>query len=292
MAQAPRSARALVGALLFCSGPTWAACPAAPAEVEANALSAIDAFTAGSKGAVAFDQARDAMREGAGCLSAPPTPRQAALVHAAEALAAFTTKDLQRTQSAFQAMIESDPTFGLSEETAPPEGLVDRQRQAALAMPPAERAAVALPQGYTLVVDGAISPTRPSSRPALLVIVESDGDVYWSGIVPVGGRIPDPPPSVALAEPPTERRPLPWFVAASGVAVAAGGMWAAEQRGARQISALRTDIAQNATEDEVGMSYDEASALYDRTAALRIAAPVTAGVALGLGAVGVVVWRW
>lgn len=84
---------------------------------------------------------------------------------------------------------------------------------------------------------------------------------------------------------------MPLLLAAGGTALVSGGLWAVSLVERGHLLAVNERIAGGATEDEVGMTAEAWSSYHDRTQVLLYASQATTGLALGLGAVGVVV-RW
>lgn len=313
----PRRLRALrlLAAIVALSGSARAACPATPEQIERSARAAAAAFAAMDP--QGFQDAHASLREETGCLSAAPTPTQGALVHQAEALAAFQVKDVPGTLGSLLAMHESDPGWALSTDLAPPGAPLDLRDVEARGLPPSPRVAPALAPGLSLVVDGRVSTDLPATRPSLVLVLGLSGEVAWSGLVPAGGALPpiaDPkpaPPELALAAagsqaldptlpPParTRRKPAgPLVLSAGGTALVAGGLWAAYAFDSQRVETIAGLIASGATGDEwraaglEPMTADEIASLHDRARGLEVGAQVATGLSLGLGAVGLVfVW--
>lgn len=174
-------------------GVVQAACPSTQGQVEAQASAAAVSFS--RMDTTGFDASRDAMREGVACLLERPSAATAAAVHLAEALAWFQVNDRARTLASIQAMVESDPEATLSGALAPTGGQLRLWFDEARARPPAARAPVTLPAGWSLVVDGEAAAGIPSDRPAVVVVLRENGQVWWSGLLPAGGAVPTPPVS-------------------------------------------------------------------------------------------------
>ncbi len=296
------AARAAAGAsLLFAFGglDALAACPASAEQLSAEIDAAERAFAAIDT--VGFKASVTAMRGSLGCLAAPPDPRLASRVHEVEALDAFFDQEQGRALLSLRAMVEVQPEADLSQDLAPAGGELRAWLSMARHMPTTLRATVTPPAGLTLLVDGVASSDLPADRPALVVLVGADGGVRWSGLStglaglpamalappPTPAPLPSPTPSPTPDEP---REPRRLLRAAGGVALVSAGLWAGALLSAAQVDAVGEAIA--AGEPRVGVedraAFDQ---LVTRTNALGVAGQVTGGLALGLGAVGLVV-RW
>lgn len=303
----PTALLACLGAGLSLASAAHAACPASPSALAERAQQATDAF--GRADLNAFGLAMSTLEQEAGCLSAPPTPAQAARVFEAEGLQAFMNKDRASGLSHFQAMHAADPDAQLSPSAAPPGGLVQGWWSEALALPPSGRAAVNLPRGLSLIVDGAPSADRPTGRAALIVVQDAKKAVLWSGLLPADQPLPASITAMSLKLDKSNTKPsasglpggagdsgkpkagLPVLLTAGGVALASGGLWAVSLSGVKELSWYAEGIRDNQTEGELGASRADIEALQRRTRSLGYAAQASTGLALGLGAVGVVlVW--
>lgn len=262
----------------------FASCPSTPEDVEAHARAALGAFAEARD--ATFASQREEMRQDLGCLNAVPTPTQAALAHQVEGLHWFFVKDKERSIGAFQAMMESDPTLSIDPAVAPVDGPVDFWRAQAALMPPASRAQQTVPVGYTLYVDGKPSTSLPVARQSVSVLADNSGHVVWSGLLPAEAGLPQ------IALPPrTKQLAKPVLLGAGGVALASGALWAFTLVDRARVQDVSVAIGENATEAELGMTWEEAEALHRRTNALGYAAQASSGVAVGLGVLGLV-WAW
>lgn len=283
----PHGLRALLAlniVALVGSGGARAACPASPDALQAEAETAIASF-ARADGAT-FSEAYTAMSASLSCLNAAPSPSQSALVHQADALYWFQARDQGAAMDAFQAMHEVEPTLTLSESVAPKGGFVYNWYLEAAARPPSAKAEVALARRVSLSIDGMNATSRPVDRPALAVL-SAEGRVLWSGLLPVGGDLP----RVELERekiPPRRLAGVAVLSAAGVSTVAAGGMWVAALQGRGEVLQLRDDIAAGGGVEDVGLSPDEASELYDSAKRQGYTAQAVSGVALGLVSLGLV----
>lgn len=278
---------------------TAAACPATPEALDAQVGQAESAFAAIDT--VAFKRAVIVLDSSLGCLTGAPDPRLSSRVHEVGALDAFFDQDQGRALLSLRAMLESWPDADLSPELAPPGGELRAWLAMARHMPSTLRAPVALPPGQTLWVDGSPADEVPADRPALIVILGSDGAPVWSGVgtgtagLPLTRAPSDPAttaqteniqPQTTLPSPPGPRRLL---LGAGGMAVASAGLWVGALISSHQVEQAGAAIADGEDPElEDGADLD---ALVLRTNALGFAGQVTTGLALGLGVVGLVV-RW
>lgn len=300
----------LTSVLYLLQSMALAACPSTPDQVEGSAREAVKAFAA--MDAEAFSLAHEELREGVACLSAAPSPEQAAVVHLAEALASFQAKDTAQVLAALQAMQESDPGSTLSADVAPVGGPLHGRAVEASALPPAPRVHHELRRSYTLVVDGRSTAEIPTSRSSLVVVVAPGGQVVWSGLVSSEGL----PPTIGVqsagaasnqgtsssrrfgGDVPNRRKlSRATLLAAGGSALVAGGLWVAYAPGLERLREVEQLVDMDASEQEwhdaglKPMTDDEIGALYDRARALELSAQAATGLTLGLGVVGVA-FRW
>lgn len=319
-----RSARArfatcetlLVLALSLAPGGVFAgeACPASPDQAEATARQAVRAFAA-MQGDT-FDLLHSTLGAQLGCLSRPPDARQAAMVHEVEALAAFMARDATAAQAELRAMHESDPSLQLPDEVAPAGGPLQLRDAEARALPPSERAPHGL--SWRVVVDGREAPDLPTRRPSLVVVLGQDGAPIWTGLLAAGAAIPsleattpwvaDVPMLVpastsgdVVVPPPVEpardgRAARPVLYAAGGSALIAGVFTVLYVPASRRVGAAGDLIVENAAPAQwkgegfsSKLSTDEVYALRARARAYEVGVQAAGGLALGLGAVGLVI---
>lgn len=280
--------RVLLALGLFWAAPRMAsaACPATPDQVADEANRAAQAFILMDE--VAYTQALAGMREGLGCLTGPPTAAQSALVHRAEALDAFATRDAPRGVAALRAMRECDPLLGLSDELAPAGGPLHGWYAEARTLPVSPRVPAAVPGGLTLVVDGRPADGVPTERASVAVLLYGR-EVVWSALLPAGAPLPPvTPPAPDLEAPP--RWPVASLAGAGALGLAAGGLWVAGLVGRGQVLDAQAALEQG---EAPAYSAAELGRVYDRSRGALLAAELGTALALGLGAVGVVgVVRW
>lgn len=265
----------------------WA-CPASPSMMSGMAQTAEADFS--DLNSDAFNEARVRMLEAASCLDRPPNPQDAVELHRVEALAAFMAGDESATRLSLYAMLEVDPTATLSLDLAP-EGhrlrvLLDEARE----LPPSTLIPSEAKPPCSLVVDGTRTTTRPSNRPALIVVQGRDGRVVGSELLAAGENL-----TVYCEGPvlPHTRRTWPLWVATGGAAALSGGLWTATLLNAERAESIQDLIYANAPEEVIGMTLAEIDAVRVRRDRLSTAAKATTGLAVGLGllTVGVTI-RW
>lgn len=262
-----------------------AACPATPDQVADEATRAAQAFILMDE--AAYSQAIGSMREGLTCLTGPPTVAQAALVHRAEALDAFSARDEVKGVAALRAMRECDPLLGLSEELAPSGGPLQTWYQQARTLPVSPRHAAEVPEGLTLVVDGRPSADLPLEHDSVVVLLK-DREVVLSALLGAGQTLP----FVPMAPPPVERSiwPTATLATAGGLLLVSGGLWTAGFIGRGKVLEAQSTIAEGQPTD---LNSAALGNTYDRSRGAFIAAEIGTGLALGVGALGLVgVVRW
>lgn len=248
--------------------------------------SAEDAFAAND--AIGFTTALEATQEAVGCLSSAPPPSLVAVVHEVVALNAYLQRDQGRAMAALRAMQEADPTAQIPEDLAPAGGELQAWWALARTLPTMDYTPVALAPGLKLIVDGRPGDARPVDHLAVLVVLDAAGAVRWSGLLGPADPIPDallahaaPPP------PPPHRSRAPLLISAGGVALASGGLWAGALISQGRLQDAGDRIASNADAGVPdGAAWDRA---VRRTNTLGAAGQVTAGLAIGLGVLGLVV---
>jgi hypothetical protein len=264
--------------LALAAGPARAAdCASTPAELGEHLGMAWAAF--GNMDLAEFATARDAASAALPCLTRTLTPQDAAAWHAVMALDAFAAEDTAATTLSLRAALDADPHFTLPVALAP-EGHPLRQAfDDAVALPPSPRAAVALPSGWLLFVDGTRTVTRPTRRPGVYQWVDPAGKVQ--AVAYLGAGEPLPVVAGATLPPvptPVRHRSTPLLIAAGGTAVVSAGLYAgaALSRGAFDATTTRADLAP----------------LQARTNGFVVASAGVAVAAAGLGVVGVVGVPW
>lgn len=295
----------LLGWLLLGSASARATCPARAQDVGAVVLDAERAFAA--MDAAGFDHAAERLQVQLGCLSEPLRPPEVALVHRALALAAFRAGDHPGVRAALLAMHETDPALRLPVTLAPVGGPLAHLESEALALPASAR----IPHGLALnvEVDGRREDSLPADRPAVVVVLGSEGQVHWSGLVPAGdtrmlwaadvhGPAASPAPDRSRDVGPGPGAPRRVLLGAAGgsavVAVGLGlGAWSAQQQLLEAQSLAAGNASAAEWQDSFGRKLSPTQTLHlkDTAAGLRRGAAAAAGAALGLGVVGVVI-RW
>lgn len=284
---------ALVGAVALA-----ATCPE-PTDTQAlvTALNAADAAFAGMSLAD-FEASRARAVEILPCLDEALTAADAAQLHRVEAYGLFLAQDLEGSQASMVSMLRVQPSATLPTAVAP-EGhpLYEVFAQAATVEPVLQ--ALTRPAGGALWVDGRRGEPMPVNEPAVLQLIADDGAVVWTQLVRPGDALPEwepAPPQVAtggeeplptLPTPEVVRRPWPLVGGAAASALLAGALYVGAGRAADDFDAL---VIGDGDENQRLQMRTDAEALQRQSNGLTVASGVTAGVALGLGAVAVVRW--
>lgn len=265
----------------------WA-CPASPPMMTGMAQTAEADFS--DLNSDGFNEARARMLEAASCLDSAPSPSDAIEVHRVEALAAFMAGDENATRLSLHAMLEVDATATLSLDLAPEGHRLRILLEEARELPSSNLIPSEVAPPCSLVVDGTRATTRPSNRPALVVVQGPGGRVVGSELLAAGENL------MVYCEGPVllhSRRTWPLWVATGGAAALSGGLWTATLLNAERAESIQDLIHANAPEEVIGMTPPEIDAARVRRDRLSAAAKATTGLAAGLGllAVGVTI-RW
>ena len=175
--------------------PPWAG-PMIAADVGLSAAQASAAFEAMSE--QTFRARAATMRGQLPCVRDSIGPSLAAAIHRVEALDAFLLGDEAATWKALIAMNQSDPGLPLTPAQAPSGGALWGLWEHARATRETVGLPIAPPEGLVVVVDGRPSRMRPALRHAVIQVLDSTGDVLWSGYVSPMAALtpwPEPPPS-------------------------------------------------------------------------------------------------
>lgn len=289
--QASGCSFALRGAALLAAqtalGAQAAACPASVAQLTAMVESAEDAFAAND--AIGFTTALDATHEALRCLNSAPPPSLVAVVHEVEALKAYLQRDQGRAMAALRAMRDADQDAQIPEDLAPAGGELQAWWALASTLPTLDYAPVALAPGLRLVVDGRPGDARPVDHLTVLVVLDAQGAVRWSDLLAPGDPIPaELLAGAALPPPPPRRLRAPLLISAGGVALVSGGLWAGALLGKGHLQDAGDRIASN--DANVGVADGAAwQSAVKRTNTLGVAGQATAGLAVGLGVLGLAV---
>lgn len=262
--------------------------PLAPSELDARLAEAEAAFA--GLDIPGFLALSDAIRADVPCLSAVPTPTEAARLHRVEAFRRFGDRDVSAARW-FAAARASDPAFVLDPEVAPP-GSPLAADWAAIDLSAGRTAPVPEPTEGTLWIDGAQTRERPQVWPSLVQWVGPDDAVRFTHWAPPDEALPEypavpPPPEPIGPDPGLEgprALPLPprsprvaLAVATSAAAVTTGVVY-----GVGAVS--RSRWADPETPD------DELPGLVARTNALAVGSVLGALTTAGLGTALVVTW--
>jgi hypothetical protein len=262
----------LLAALLITSA--QATCPAGaegPGEHASAALAAYEQLDVERFRAL-IRQAHDALA----CLEAPIDTQDAAQLHLATALEAWTERDEARVVEALRGLLSLEPGYQPSVVIAPDGGGLAAAFDSARAAGPGSTTPM---PGLELWVDGRSSPSLPRDRAAL---------VQWIATERLESRYAWP----GQQDPDLRRAsrqvtaPLPSGSHRSrGLAIAAG---------ATSLAALLGAGAANDAWDAFYAtdSWEEAQRHYTRNRVFAVGSSVTAVGAVGLAAGALVVWEW
>jgi hypothetical protein len=210
------------------------------------------------------------------CLEAPIDPDDAAQLHLAMALEAWTERDEERVVEALRGLLSLEPSYQPSVVIAPEGGGLATAFEAARAAGPGSTDPMI---GLELWVDGRSAPTLPRERAAL---------VQWTATDRLESRYTWPEdPSAELRRASRQvGAPLPSGSHRSrGLAIAAGATGLVALLAAGQANDAWD--AFHATD-----SWDEAQRHYTRNRVFAVGSGITGVGALGLAAGAVVVWEW
>jgi len=277
------SAAALLAALAGAPLPGLAACPATPESLSAELELATEAFI--GMDAAAFAEARESARASLACMDRRAPPALAGAYHRMEALDAYLTRNFDGTRAAFRAALTSAPDYALPPELAPEGNRLSTLYEEARTLSDPE-VAVAIPEGFTLVVDGSEKSERPESRPAIYQGFTTETTPLWTDWLKPEAPLPDwgPPPTVERPE--RSGGGLLW--SAAGVAVVSGGLWTGALINRGKALDYGDQISNDALDASESGAVDTA---VQRARWMGYAAQATTGAAAGLGVAGVVV-RW
>ena len=223
-----------------------------------------------------------------GCVPTVLTPRQAATIHKAYALGAFTDKQLDHTRWSYTSMLEVLPNYELPDALAPGDAHpLDRLLTAAREADNGVPVAVELPRGTSLYLDGKPQAQRPSNRAAVAQVYTDDGALLWAGYVYPDSTFP-PPNMPAPPKTDQERVARISFIgagafAAVAVGAAAGTAYATQQR---RDAADEIRLSDGLTPMDQLTRYEQQA---NRSNVFIVTAQTSAVLALGLTGFGLVV---
>lgn len=163
------------------------ACSATPGMMAGMAGAAQNSYAAMDDDA--FYTARRLMLTAASCLTAAPSPIEAAEVYRIEALAAFIERDEPSTVAWLRAMLEADPAALIPAEVAPPGHTLQLLLDTAQRAQASPRVVARVHGPCALLVDGVLAREVPLERPSLVVVQTPDGKTMWSGLVPANPAV-------------------------------------------------------------------------------------------------------
>jgi hypothetical protein len=137
------------------------------------------------------------------CMNEPMDLPLAAKFHRVQGLAAFLQRDTDRAAQSFHAARALEPDFVLPPGMVPVGHPVRGLYEAPLPSP--QSVALAAPASGRILVDGRAVLLRPTDRPAVVQLVDAQGEVVWSVLAMPGDPLPSyqervddggPPPGV------------------------------------------------------------------------------------------------
>jgi formylglycine-generating enzyme required for sulfatase activity len=168
------------------SSPALAQCPSTSRELLAHTHATTVALE--SLDNTALYRATALAREALTCLSEPIRPDAAIAYHQAMALFAFVDTNSAASVSAFQAILWIDPEHRLPPAFLEQPALASAWAEAR-SRPGSGAAPMSLPQGVRAFIDGREQATIPTDRPAVLQLMDAEGEMIWSEWVAPGGDL-------------------------------------------------------------------------------------------------------
>ncbi len=272
-------------------------CPSVSIAVEADAISAAQAFAAMDD--AAFEAAHADLLRHIACLGEPITPAAAASAHRAVGLAAFMQQDDEAAILAFQAAQAADPEQVFDPQLAPPGGELAMTWERARAREALGYTLLVAQDGSSLWFDGALSARMPHGLPVVLQLLDPRERPTWSGYLGPGDPWPEAVERAPVSySPPRERSTFqalwsdsPVLPLASAGALAAGalamGLKAGERRGAWRSAEAHCEERFGGCSAATDQAIEDARG---RAMALGLAAGAAASGSLALGMVVVVRW--
>lgn len=271
--------------LLLSARAAQAACPASAAGLQSTLDSAQLSFStmdgAGFKAATAEAESQ------AACLSDSVPAGVVARLHRVLGLRSFVDGDEAAARTAFAAARAIEPDYAFPDAMVPPDHPV-RQLYNQSAGAYASTSVVPAPQSGGLEFDGTPSNRRPSERPTLALLVQTNGSVassayLWPGdplfaYTPVAGKVSSTPITKA---PVAHRGPnVPLTIVACVALAAAGTTWGL------------ASVAHNDFETSTSTDYKTLEALRGKTNTLFFTSVGAGVVTLGAGVGAVVAGHW
>ena len=269
-----------VAILLTALGQSEAACPA-PVDVRTftQTISTADGAY-NDMDLTAFHAARSEALSALSCLQEPLGSAQVAALYRMQALGAFVDRDRAAGVTYFRGLLAVAPGYVLSDSVAPAGHPMRRWFEEALTQPPGPTLPLGAPSRGWVQIDGRAAETRPTDRPYIIQVMNADGGVVSTTLVPPGQAPPayttgapsliarSSRPEPRPARPPADdgaRVNKPLLATAGVSALAAGGLYLAAAQRESQFFDLSTPN-------------DELATLQRQTNTL-------AGLSLGVGAV-------
>jgi len=267
-----------VGLLLIAllTASAQAACPAGPADPGTHASAALTAYE--KLEVERFRELVEQAHQAVPCLASAISPHDAAQLHLATALEAWTRRDEDQVEQALRGLLELQPDYQPSVVIAPDGGGLAAAFEVARAAGPGPKAPL---PGLELYVDGQRSAALPQDRAAVVqwaAVGSFESRYAWPGTFD-----PDLRRATRLVGAPI---PVPSGSHRSrGLAIAAAATGLVALVGAGQANDAWDDFHETD-------SLDDAQRYYTRNrvfaAGSGLAATGTAGLAIG----AVVVWEW
>ena len=237
---------------------------------------------------IRFDAAWLEVQANLPCVSSVLTPRQAATIHQAYALGAFTNRQVDETRWSFTSVLDVLPHYEVSPELAPGEDHpLDELLSLARAADSGVPLAVNMPRGASLFLDGKPQVQRPSNRAAIAQVFTDDGALLWAGYVYPTSVFP--PPDMPAPPRSSQQKLARWTFVAGGAAAAVAlgaGLGSSYLAGQAVDSSERVRLGPSPTALEDLQQYQQQA---NRANTLAITAQTSAAVAVGLAGFGVVV---
>lgn len=237
---------------------------------------------------VRFDAAWVEVQANLPCVSSVLTPRQAATIHQAYALGAFTNKQLDETRWSYTSVLDVLPNFEVSPALAPGDDhpldeLLNQARAADNGVP----LAVEMPRGASLFLDGKPQVQRPSNRAAIAQVFTDSGALLWAGYVYPSSTFP-PPDMPAPPKSSQQKLARYSFIAGGAVAALAVGTGLGSSYLAGQ-AADSSEVIRLGPSPAAWADSQRVEQQASRANTLAITAQTSAAVALGLTGLGVVI---
>jgi hypothetical protein len=235
-----------------------------------------------------FDAAWMEVQANLPCVPSVLTPRQAATIHQAYALGAFTNKQLDETRWSFTSVLDVLPNYEVPPSLAPGDDhpldeLLNQARAADSGVP----LAVDMPRGASLFFDGKPQVQRPSNRAAVAQVFTDSGALLWAGYVYPSSTFP--PPDMPAPPKSSQQKLARWTFLAGGAAAAVA---IGTGLGASYLAGQAVDSSEHIRLGPSPAAWEDSQRVVqqaNRANTLAVTAQTSAAVAVGLAGFGVVV---